>query len=98
MKFVKEMLAALGKHIDNLARSSAVVAKPVTVGERHVVPLCELSMAYGGGGGQGEGQPSAPGKPAAAGTGGGAGGAAKATPVAVLIIEGGRVRLERIGS
>jgi uncharacterized spore protein YtfJ len=97
MEKIKSLFAALGKHLDNLARWSSVVAKPISVGDRHVVPLVELSLAYGGGGGQGEGPPPEPGKPAPSGTGGGAGGAAKACPVAVLVIEGGKARLEKIG-
>ena len=72
-----------------------MVGKPVSVGDRHVVALCELSLAFGGCGGSG-GFDVKPGK-ARKGVGGGAGGGAKAKPVAVLVVEGGKARLERLG-
>ncbi|MBI5498859.1 MAG: hypothetical protein HY907_01340 [Deltaproteobacteria bacterium] len=98
MEQVKKMLAALGERLAGLAKRNAVVAKPLSVGDRHVVPLCELTLGLGGGGGTGEGtttggKATGPHK----GTGGGVGGAAKAVPVAVVIIEGGKVRLESLG-
>jgi uncharacterized spore protein YtfJ len=95
MEHLKQLFLALGQHFEKLARTNAVVGKPISVGDRHVVTLCELSLAFGGAGGTGEQDRS--GKKAGKGMGGGAGGAAKARPVAVLVVEGGKARLERIG-
>ncbi len=92
MEQVKELFSALGHYIEKLARASVVVAKPVSVGDRHVITLCELSLAFGGAGGSG-----ATGTSSQRGVGGGAGGGAKAVPIAVLVIDGGRARLEKIG-
>jgi uncharacterized spore protein YtfJ len=97
MKHVKELFAAVSDRLARLARGNAVVAKPISVGDRHVIPLCELSVGFGGGGGIGEGEPDKPGGEPMSGTGGGAGGGAKATPVAVLVIENGKVRIEQLG-
>jgi len=97
MKHVKDLFAAVSDRLASLAKGNAVVAKPISVGDRHVIPLCELSVGFGGGGGVGEGEPNKPGDDPVAGTGGGAGGGAKASPVAVLVIENGKVRIEHLG-
>lgn len=94
MEHVKQLLAALSAKLEGLAQANAVVAQPVSVADRHIVPLCELGLAFGGGGGSGEADEA--GGEGGKGTGGGAGGAAKATPVAVLVIEGGEARIELI--
>ncbi len=93
MEHVKQLFLALGQHFEKLARSNAVVGKPISVGDRHVVTLSELSLAFGGGGGEG----ARAGKQSGKGLGGGAGGGAKAKPIAVLVVEGGKARLERLG-
>ncbi len=99
MKHIKELFALVTEKLEGLARGNAVVAKPISVGNRHVIPLCELSVGFGGGGGVGEGDMAddnaAEGR--ASGIGGGVGGGAKAAPVAVLVIEDGRVRIEQLG-
>jgi len=97
MEHIKELFKVLGQHFEKLAKANAVVAKPISMGDRHIVPLCELSLAFGGGGGAGEIAPGG-GKEPQKGVGGGAGGGAKASPIAVLVIEGGKARLERIGN
>jgi uncharacterized spore protein YtfJ len=97
MEHIKELFLSLGKHFERMAEANAVVAKPLSVGERHVIPLCELSLAFGGGGGTGEMEAGKQGQDKPSGTGGGAGGGAKASPVAVLVVDGGKVRLEKIG-
>jgi len=91
MEHLKNMIALLGERLKSVASGNAVVAKPVSVGDRHIVPLCELGLGFGGGGGSGGGGKQ--GK----GAGAGAGGGAKASPIAVLVIEGDKVRLEKIG-
>lgn len=98
MEHVEKLLAAISKHFEKLARTNAVVAQPISVGDRHVVPLCELNVSYGAGGGAGETVAEQDGtKQPQQGIGGGGGGASKAAPVAVLVIENGKVRLQRVG-
>jgi len=97
MKDFKEIFAAVSDRVAGLAKSNAVVAKPISVGDRHILPLCELTVGFGGGGGIGEGEPTKPGEDLVSGAGGGAGGAAKASPVAVLVIENGKVHIEHLG-
>jgi uncharacterized spore protein YtfJ len=94
MKQVEAMLNALTGRLMDLARKNATVAKPIALGERVVVPLVELSVGLGVGGGVGEGSDEKGGASVGKGLGGGAGGMAKASPVAVAVIEGGKVRLE----
>ncbi len=96
MEFVKDILTDLNKNLAKLAEDNAVVGKAVSVGDRHVVPLCEITLAFGGGAGTGEGSLEERIKPSGA-RGQGAGGAAKTKPVAVLVIDGTKVRLEPLG-
>jgi len=95
MKHLKEMFEAVTSRLKTLAGRNAVVAKPISVGDRHVLTLCELSLGFGGLGGSGEGKEE--GEGAGAGSGGGAGGRATACPVAVLVVDNGKVRLENLG-
>ncbi|MBI4952150.1 MAG: hypothetical protein HY908_08955 [Myxococcales bacterium] len=96
MEQIKNLLVSLGRHFEALANANAVVARPISMGNRHVLPLCELSLAFGAGGGAGEvvaGDSKEPQK----GVGGGAAGGSKASPIAVVVIVDGKVRLEKIG-
>jgi uncharacterized spore protein YtfJ len=95
MDQIKQLFEALSRHFSTMAKANAAVAKPVSVGDRHVVPLCELSLAFGGVGGTGELQSDDVDDPPA-GIGGGAVGAAKAKPIALLVLEGDKVRLEKM--
>jgi uncharacterized spore protein YtfJ len=93
MEQLKQLLTGLSSKLESLARANAVVAKPISVADRHVVPLCELGLAFGGAGGTGEGDEQGSGE-GGKGTGAAAGGAAKAVPVAVLVVENGQVHIE----
>ena len=95
MDYVKNLIGLLAERLKTVAAGNAVVAKPVSVGDRHVVPLCELGLSFGGAGAGGEGKA----KDGQGGTGMGAvaAGGAKASPIAVLVIDGNDVRLEKIG-
>ncbi len=95
MDSVKNMITLLSERLRVVAAANAVVAKPVSVGDRHIVPLCEIGLSFGGGGGSGEGQVK--GGAAGCGYGAGAGGGAKASPVAVLVVDGDDVRIEKVG-
>ncbi len=96
MEHIKNLFQSLGQYFEKLARANAVVAKPISIGSRHVLPLCELSLAFGGGGGVGEVSEGEAKKPQK-GEGGAAMGGAKAVPVAALVIVDGKVRLEKLG-
>ena len=97
MEEIKGLFKALSDRLTKVAQANAVVGKPISVGERHVIPLCELSLGFGGGGGSAEGEgEGAEGKGQGEGTGGGSGGGAKAAPIAVLVVDGGNVRIEKI--
>jgi uncharacterized spore protein YtfJ len=98
MERIKSFLETVAKSLERLTAGKAVVARPISLGGRHVLPLCELSLFWGAGGGEGEGSADASGKGHGRGVGGGGGGGAKATPVAVVVIENGKVRLESFGN
>lgn len=95
MDHLKELLGALSRHFEGMAKANEAVAEPVTVGDNHVIPLCELSLAFGGVGGSGEMQTEVSGRDST-GIGGGVVGAAKAKPIAMLVLEGCDVRLEKL--
>ena len=95
-----KLIEIIGKHLGQLARGNAVVGKPASSGDKHVVPLCELRLVLGGGGGSGEGSgddssdQSADGS--GSGMGGGAGASVRAEPIAVILVDGDNVTIERI--
>ncbi len=96
MSTPESLFASVAPRLEALAQSNAVVGPVTSIGDKHVVPLVELSLGMGGAGGGGEGpNPStgAQGK----GFGGGAGGGAKVTPVAVIVVEGNQVSLQPLG-
>jgi uncharacterized spore protein YtfJ len=97
MEHLKDMVGRLGEELRRLAERNAVVAAPISVGDRHAVPLCELSVGCAAGGGKGEGR--SPDSKHGSGTGAcvATAGGSKANPVAVLIIDRGAARLERVG-
>ncbi len=97
MEQLKNLFAMLSERLRGLATGNAVVAKPISVGNQHIIPLCELALAFGGGGGSGEESKTEGGEQPGKGTGGGSFGAAKASPVAVIVIDNGRVRIETFG-
>lgn len=96
MNDIKNLVAAIGERLKQLAQSNAVVSKPISYGDRHVLPLCQLSLAFGSGGGSQDDENNrekSNGKNAGSGTGG----SAKATPVAVVVVDGQDVRIETLG-
>lgn len=96
MKHVKGIISLLGERLTSLAKGSVVATEPISMGDRHVVALCELSLSVGGGGGAGEDVKNGE-HQKGEGIGGGVGGGAKATPVAVVVADGGNVRIETFG-
>ena len=96
MKPVQDLLKAVTERLEALAKANAVVGGTVSVGQRHVVPLCEIGVGLGAGGGLGEAEGGEGSSGAGKGQGGGAGGGARVRPVAFLVIDGGTVRLETL--
>lgn len=97
MKQVEEVLKALSGQLAGKAAANAVVGKMVSAADCHVLPLCEISVGLGAGGGQGVSEGNDKGEGQGSGTGGGAGGSAKVRPVAVLVVDGQGIRVERLG-
>jgi uncharacterized spore protein YtfJ len=98
MEQIRELAGKTSEYLARLAKGSSVMSKPISAGDRHLVPLCELSLAFGSGGGIGEAQGDDAGAGAGKGEGGGAAGAAKATPVAVLIIDEQGAHIQALGT
>jgi uncharacterized spore protein YtfJ len=96
MEDIKHLAGKITERLTALAKSSAVMSKPISAGDRHLVPLCELSIGFGSGGGAGEAHADDAGAGAGKGVGGGAAGAAKATPVAVLVVDEQGVRVQAL--
>lgn len=96
MLHLRKLFEAAANRLRSLARGNGVVTKPISVGDRHIVTLVELSIGFGGAGGSGEGTEN--GQAEGKGTGGGAGGKASACPVAVLVVQDGKVRVEHLGT
>jgi uncharacterized spore protein YtfJ len=96
MEELKTFLAELMQHFEKRAQGNAVVGATLSVGDRHIIPLCEIgfAMSGGGGGGEGAGDNGEVGK----GIGMGGGGGAKTSPVAVIVVDGDKVRLETLGN
>ena len=93
MEHVTRFMALVRAVLSRSALKDAVVSKPLTAGDQHVLVLSDVSVGLAAGGGNG----TEASKRNATGTGGGGGGGAKARPVAVLIVEKGEIRLEPIG-
>ncbi len=94
MKHVETLLKAVTDRLEDLARGKAVVGETISVGERHVIPLCEISMGMGAGGGTGRAEDE--GRDIGEGMGGGTGGGAKVQPVAFVIVDGAKVSLKTL--
>ncbi|HFE67619.1 MAG TPA: hypothetical protein ENJ93_10185 [Chloroflexi bacterium] len=88
----------LGKLFD-ITKPEAIYSQPVTVGDVTVIAASEytaaLGVGYGGGGGSST-EMSEDETNAGYGGGGGGGGGTMGRPVAAIVIESGRVRVEPI--
>ncbi len=96
MNDVKGIISMISERLKKMAQSNAVVTQPVSFGDRHVLPMCELKLGFAGGGGTGEDKGGGE-QSGGQGTGGVAGGSAKATPIAVIVVDGQNVRIESLG-
>lgn len=97
MKHIKSVIEKVSERLLSMAAENRVVGQPISRGDLHVVPLCELGFGFGGGGGSGEAEADDDGKGAGGGVGGGGGGGVNVRPVAVLVVNGDDVKLERLG-
>jgi uncharacterized spore protein YtfJ len=93
----EKLFESVAPRLEALAKSNAVVGPITTVGGRHAIPLVELALGLGGAGGSGEGDDPATGGHGK-GIGGVAGGSAKATPVAVIVVDNGKVSIQGLGA
>lgn len=93
MEGVKKILDVVRGRLSRAALKDVVVSKPISAGDRHALVLSAVSFGFGAGGGSGDEK----GKRAARGSGAGGGGGAKASPLAVLVVDAGKVRLEKLG-
>jgi uncharacterized spore protein YtfJ len=91
MEQLKNLLEKVTGQLDALTKGNKVVAKTISVGSRHVISLCELSMGFGVGGGTASDQENK-----SKGTGGGSGAGIKIGPVAVIVVDDGKVRIESL--
>ncbi|MDH4157061.1 MAG: spore germination protein GerW family protein [candidate division Zixibacteria bacterium] len=78
---VVDILKGVVGELREIAKSETVIGKPVTVGEKTVIPVVKVSVGFGAGGGQGESEKIG------GGFGGGGGGGAKIEPVAFIIMD-----------
>jgi len=93
MEQVTRFLAVVRSVLSRTALKDAVVSRPLSAGDKQILVLSDVRVALGAGGGTGANSA----KRMASGTGGGSGGVAKARPVAVLVVDGGQVRIEPLG-
>jgi uncharacterized spore protein YtfJ len=83
---VSDLIKSVVGELKEVARSETVIGRPVTIGDRTVVPVVKISFGFGAGGGQGE----------AAGTGGfggGGGGGAKIEPAAFIVMDKDSIKI-----
>lgn len=84
---VVDILKGVVGELREIARSETIIGKPVTVGDKTVIPVVKVSVGFGAGGGQGEMDKDK------AGYGGGGGGGAKIEPSAFIIMDADGIRL-----
>ncbi len=68
---VVEILKGVVGELREISKSETVVGKPITVGDKTVIPVVKISVGFGAGGGQGESEKTG------TGFGGGGGGGAR---------------------
>jgi uncharacterized spore protein YtfJ len=79
---INELLTSIISQLKEIAATESIVGKPVTFGERMIVPVSRLSVGFGAGGGEDESQNKN------SRFGGGGGGGARVEPVGFIIFDG----------
>lgn len=88
---LKENIETIVSRLENLITTKTIVGDPIVSGSITIIPV--MSACFGFGTGSGEG--SDPGKGAGKGGGGGAG--ARINPTALVVIQGGEVKVYSLG-
>ncbi|MCD6205677.1 MAG: sporulation protein [Candidatus Marinimicrobia bacterium] len=84
---VENLLDTLLGKLKELVDSETVVGKPIQAGKTTVIPVTKISFGFGAGGGTSKGDDN---------SGTGTGGGAIIEPVAVIMIEGDKVRVHSL--
>ena len=87
---ISEMVQKLADDLQNYASTEAIFGEPIKLNKATVVPVCKMSVGYGGGGGTGEESGEAK------GSGGGVGGGVKIEPAALIVENEGEVSVVSI--
>ena len=80
---VVEILKSVVGELKEMARSETIIGKPVTIGDRTVIPIVKISVGFGAGGGKGAKDDG----------GGGTAGGGSVEPVGFIVIHKGKVQL-----
>ncbi|MEM2933836.1 MAG: spore germination protein GerW family protein [Methanocellales archaeon] len=92
---IEDLIRLSVEKLSEMVTSETVVGKEIKVGDKSIIPLVKVCFGFGGGGGEGE----APEKTAIKkGFGGGSGAGATIEPVALLLIDGEKIGLLRVGA
>jgi uncharacterized spore protein YtfJ len=79
---INELLTSIISQLKEIAVTESIVGKPVTLGDKMIVPVAKISVGFGAGGGEEEG------KSDSSKFGGGGGGGAKIEPAGFIIYDG----------
>ncbi|NLI15253.1 MAG: sporulation protein [candidate division Zixibacteria bacterium] len=79
---INELLTSIIGQLKGIAETESIVGKPITFGDKMLVPVSRLSVGFGAGGGEDES------KGVNSRFGGGGGGGAKVEPVGFIIYDG----------
>ena len=89
MNELEQLVKTTLTELKQLANTQSVVGEPIQAGNTTIIPLVKIGFGFGAGGGTGT-------KSGNNGTGGGTGAGAGVSPVAVLVVTEGDVRLESL--
>ncbi len=79
----KENMNVLFEKFEKFIKSQTIIGQEITIGDVTIIPIASITLAIGAGGSNGDNKDS----------GDGAGIAAKATPTALLVVNGSDVKL-----
>ncbi|MCK4391418.1 sporulation protein [Candidatus Bipolaricaulota bacterium] len=86
---VQDVLRQLAEDMKQFAKTETIFGEPIEIQGNTVIPVCKMSIDYGGGGGEGEGTDEK--KRGGKGTGAGAGAGVKIEPAALIIAKEGEI-------
>jgi len=85
---VQEVLMQLAEDLKRFAKTETIFGEPIEIQGNTVIPVCKLSIGYGGGGGEaGKDEKETSGKNIGVGVGGGM----KLEPAALIIAREGKI-------